>query len=76
METLAHEAFSNQVLEDEFKVDGDVDETLYPAVNVKITANDEAEKADALWEIEPAKHEKTNENSDCQYSSCISNWKD
>ncbi|MBO5302566.1 MAG: family 43 glycosylhydrolase [Lachnospiraceae bacterium] len=62
METLAHEAFSNQVLEDEFKVDGDVDETLYPAVNVKITANDEAEKADALWEIEPAKHEKTNEN--------------
>jgi len=49
---IAHDSFHNSV--------GDPDyEYNYPQVNVPVTSDADADKADALWEIEPAKYRKT-----------------
>ncbi len=47
---LAHTQFNNTF-----------NSTMYPYTNIAVTPNSEAEKADALWEIEEGKADKSNE---------------
>lgn len=51
---LAHEKFSNSISDPD-------KEYNYPKVNVTVTPDRKAEKADALWEIEPGKADKNND---------------
>ncbi len=50
---MAHDAFNNSVSDPDAEYN-------YPKVNVAVTANDDANEMDALWEIEPGKADKTN----------------
>ncbi len=47
---IAHEKFSNNLYD-----------SYYPQRNIAVSANNDAEKADAMWEIEPGKADKNND---------------